>query len=72
MKLSKATLTAFNSFIHYLSPSAFEAFASFDLEDEVAHEDSICRSAGNSRGIQRCGPSYMGFPRKYNTYRGSV
>ena len=72
MKLTKATHTAFNSFIHYLSPSAFEAFASFDLEDEVLHEDNIYHNANNSLDILMCGPSYMANRPQYNIYMGSV
>ena len=49
-----------------------EVSVSFGSEDEVAHEDNICHNADNSRDIQRCGPSYKGFPRKCNTYRESV
>ncbi len=72
MKLSKATLTAFNLFIHYLSPSAFEAFASSGLVDVIVLVGNTYRSADSNHDIQMCGPSYMAYQPLCNTYMGSV
>ena len=68
MKLCKA----FKSFIHYLSPSAFEAFASFDLENEAVPVGNICHSVDNSHDIQMYDLSYKVALRQYNICKGSV